>query len=139
MLEVVGRYFDPWEAHIVRALLGACDIPAFVIGDQHMIMNWPICIALGGARLMVPRNFAVAAADVLNEYESGCYLDSLTKEFPEAVETCPACGSSETRSFVPNLMRGLAILTTLIAGAPFPASESKVSCLKCRHRWNYAA
>ena len=139
MLKTVGRYFDPWEAHIVRGRLGAEDIPAFVVGDQHMILNWPICIALGGAKLQVPLSFAKAADDVIAKYESGIYKEHLLEEFPDIIETCPECGSEKCTSSIPYLMRGLAVVTTVVASAPFPASATAMSCLKCNHHWRYGA
>lgn len=138
MLETIGRYFDPWEAHIVRARLEAEDIPAFVVGDQHMILNWPICIALGGARLQVPPSFAQAAENVIEKYESGIYQDDLLEEFSGAVETCPKCGTDKIVSTVPYSTRALVVLTTVVASAPFPASATLMSCSKCSHRWRYA-
>ena len=51
MLATVTRYFDPWEAHILCARLVAEGIPASVIGDQHIMANWPMSVALGGAAL----------------------------------------------------------------------------------------
>ena len=41
MLVTLARYFDPWEAHVLRARLESEGIPATVTGDQHIIANWP--------------------------------------------------------------------------------------------------
>lgn len=139
MLTTVGRYFDPWEAHILRARLEAEGIPASVIGDQHIIANWPLSVALGGTALQVPQQFAVQAQEVIAAYHAGTYEQDLIAEHPEAVDACPACGAAEIASSVPHRQRALAVATFLFASAPFPTSASDMQCKACGHRWRYGS
>ena len=54
MLITLGRYLDPWEAHVLRARLEAEGIPAYVSNDSHVLANWSLAYALGGVALQVP-------------------------------------------------------------------------------------
>ena len=139
MLTTVGRYFDPWEAHILRARLVAEGVPASVIGDQHIIANWPLSVALGGAALQVPQQFVGQAQEIIAAYHAGTYEQELLAEHPEAMELCPACGAAEISGSVPNRQRALAVAAFLVASAPFPTSASRMQCSACGHRWRYGA
>lgn len=135
MLVTVARYFDPWEAHVVCARLQAEDIPATVAGDQHMISNWPLSIALGGAMVQVPGHFLERAQRVVADYNSGILEKDLVEEFPDSLETCPACGSNDVAGSVPLTKRALAVVTTLVASAPFPTRATSMLCQECGHQW----
>lgn len=137
MLVTVERYFDPWEAHIVCARLRAEAIPATVAGDQHMMMKWPLCIALGGAMLQVPDPFRQTAQRVIADYNAGVFKQDLVDLFPNAIDTCPACESSDIVGSIPPGQRIVAVMTTLIAWAPFPTSATDMSFSACGHRWYY--
>lgn len=139
MLTTIGRYFDPWEAHILRARLLAEGVPASVIGDQHIIANWPLSVALGGAALQVPQQFAVQAQGIIAAYHAGTYEEELIAEHPEAMDLCPACGAAEISGSVPNTQRALAVAAFLVASAPFPTRASHMQCGVCDHRWRYGA
>lgn len=139
MLTTIGRYFDPWEAHILRARLEAEGIAASVAGDQHIMANWPMSVALGGAALQVPGEQVRQAEEILAAYHAGRFEQDLVAEYPDAVDTCPACGAAELSSVVPLSQRALAVATFLFASAPFPTSKTKMRCQACGHRWRYAA
>lgn len=137
MLITVGRYFDPWEAHILRARLEAEGIPATITGDQHIIANWPLSTALGGAALQVPEAFLEQAQEVVTSYHAGTFEQELIAEHPDAADRCPACRGMEIVSSVPFGQRTLAIVTFLLASAPFPTSATEMQCQACGHRWRY--
>ncbi|MGY0635263.1 putative signal transducing protein [Luteimonas sp. A478] len=139
MLTTVGRYFDPWEAHILRARLEAEGIPASVAGDQHIIANWPLSVALGGAALQVPSAHLAHAQEIVAAYHAGTLSQDLAAEHPEVVDACPACGVAEVVGSVPFGQRALVIATFLIASAPFPTSASRMHCQACGHSWRYGA
>ena len=67
MLITVARYSLPYEAHLARARLEAEDIPAFVMEEHTINMQWLYSNALGGVRLQVPQGFEADAAAVLAE------------------------------------------------------------------------
>lgn len=137
MLTTVGRYFDPWEAHILRARLEAEGIPASVAGDQHIIANWPLSVALGGAALQVPHACLEQAGEIVAAYRTGALERDLIAAHPEAADQCPACGSVEVAGSVPLGQRLLTTAAFLLASAPFPTSASRMRCAACRHRWRY--
>jgi hypothetical protein len=137
MLTTVGRYLDPWEAHILRARLEAEGIPATVSGDRHMIMNWPISIALGGAMLQVPEPYVEQATRVVENYNGGVFEQELIAEFPDAADKCPVCGSKGIAASVPIWRRVVVLITTIVASAPFPAKASKMHCSQCGYNWLY--
>lgn len=139
MLITVGRYFDPWEAHILRARLAAEGIPATVAGDQHIIANWPLSVALGGAALQVPSAYLAQAQEIVAAYHAGTLSQDLATEHPEATDTCPVCGVTEVIGSIPFGQRVLAVATYFIASAPFPTSASRMHCQACGHRWRYGA
>jgi hypothetical protein len=137
MLTTVGRYFDPWEAHILRARLEAEGIPASVAGDQHIIANWPLSVALGGAALQVPTPYLAQAREILAAYQAGTFEQDLIAQDAAAADNCPSCGSTTLHRSIPLKQRALVLATFLLASAPFPTRESQIQCRSCRHRWTY--
>ncbi|GAB2499830.1 putative signal transducing protein [Arenimonas alkanexedens] len=137
MLTTVGRYFDPWEAHVLRARLESEGIPATVAGDQHIIANWPLSVALGGAALQVPAAYLAQAQKIVADYHAGSLEADLLAEHPDAADACPTCGSGEVVGSVPLGQRALTIATFLLASAPFPARASRMHCQACGHAWRY--
>ena len=137
MLSTVGHYFDPWEAHVLRARLESEGIPATVAGDQHIIANWPLSVALGGAALQVPTAYLAQAQEIVADYYAGDLQADLVAEHPEAADVCPACGAAEIKGAVPIGQRALTIATFLFATAPFPTKASRLHCQACGHAWRY--
>lgn len=139
MLTTVGRYFDPWEAHILRGRLEAEGIPASVAGDQHIIADWPLSVALGGAALQVPTAHLAEAQKIVAAYHSGVFAQALATQHPHASDPCPTCGVEEAVGSISLGQRALAIATFLIASAPFPTRASRMHCQACGHCWRYGA
>lgn len=137
MLVTVGRYFDPWEAHILRARLDAEGIPASVAGDQLVMANWPMSVALAGVALQVPGEHLAEARELVQAYHAGVLQQDLEAEHPDAADACPRCGAGEVAGVIPMGQRALAVATFLVAGATFPTSASRLSCGACGHRWWY--
>lgn len=137
MLTAIARYFDPWEAHILRARLEAEGVPASVTGDQHIIANWPLSVALGGAALQVPGEYLEQAQEIIAAYHAGTFEQDLLAEHPEAKESCPTCGATDVTRTVPLSQQALTVTTFLLASAPFPTSASHMQCRACSHRWQY--
>ncbi|MET0290555.1 MAG: hypothetical protein ABW178_13080 [Pseudoxanthomonas sp.] len=137
MLMTVGRYFDPWEAYILRARLVAEGIPASVAGDQLITAHWPMSVALGGAVLQVPMACMEHAREIVAAYHSGALERELMEADPSAADRCPACGSAALVASMPVAQRVLNVLLYLIASAPFATSASQMACRSCHHRWRY--
>ena len=68
MTITVARYFEPSEAHVVRALLESAGLQATVADDQLVTANYPLTGAMGGVRVQVP---ARQADDVLQRHYLG--------------------------------------------------------------------
>ncbi len=139
MLITIARYFDPWEAHILRARLVAEGIPASVAGEQHMMADWPLSVALGGAALQVPSAHLDQAREVVALYHSGALMAELIAEHPECEDRCPVCGRTDLKATVPHGQRAALIASFLLASAPFPTCASRMQCNSCGHRWTYGS
>lgn len=135
MLVTIEHFFDPWEAHILRARLEADGIPALVVNDQHIMACWPLSMALGGAALQVQEEDAPKAREIVSAYQSGALQEDLIAEHPEAADSCPVCGSRDMESSVPLAQSALAIATFMLASAPFPTNASQRQCKACGHAW----
>ncbi len=135
MLVTIEHFFDPWEAHILRARLEADGIPAVVANDRHIMACWPLSMALGGAALQVREEHAQQARDIVSAYRSGALREELIAEHPEAQDVCPACGSQELESSVPLSQSALNLAVFMLASAPFPMSASQRKCRTCGHAW----
>lgn len=139
MLKTVGRYLDPWEAHILRARLEADGIPASITGDQHAIVNWPLSFALGGTLLQVPAGFVDQASEIIAAYHAGTLEQDLITEHPDSIEFCPTCGGTDLACSIPFKQKALAVVTFLWASAPFPTRASRIQCKTCGDQWGYGA
>ena len=138
MLTTIARYFNPSEAQILCARLQAEGIPATVAGDQHMMADWTLMVALGGARLQVPAAFTEQAAELIRAYHAGEVEQDLLAQAPDAAERCPACGSRHLVKRVPVRQRALLLATFLFVAAPFPTQASRYRCSDCGHRWRFS-
>jgi hypothetical protein len=65
----LARSLAPGELQILRARLESDGIPAFVVDDNINRMTWSI--AVGGARLLVPQQFAAEARQIIDLVRSG--------------------------------------------------------------------
>jgi hypothetical protein len=135
MLVTIEHFFDPWEAHILRARLEADGIPAIVVNDQHIMACWPLSMALGGAALQVQEENVPKAREIVAAYQSGALQEDLVAEHPEAADTCPLCGSPDMERSVPLFQSALAVATFMLASAPFPTNASQRKCRACGHAW----
>ncbi len=97
-LETIGRFRDVPAAQLARSRLEADGIQGFLLGVNHVSMNWAHSQAIGGIRLQVPTADAERARELLGQDRS---LD--LEEIPEADlpaaedERCPRCGSDRVR------------------------------------------
>ena len=133
MLVTIAQYFDPTEAHIVRALLESAGIPASVADANHVTANWPLAVALGGVRVQVPEQFRDQARDLVAAYVSGDLEKDLEHEVASCCEKCPSCGSGQITKIVPVRAKICAVAIFLFAGATYPTRTSKFICTSCGH------
>lgn len=115
-----SRYFDPREAHILRARLETEGIPACITGDQHIIVNWPLSVALDCAALQVPEGNAGRAWDIIAACHAGVLEQDLVTAHPEAAEACAGCGATQTSAMVPLRATGVGRCHFLVGAGTFP-------------------
>ncbi len=100
-LVAVGNYPTPLDGAVDRARLRAEGLDA-VLFDTEMATNWVYTNALGGVRLMVPRDEEAAARRILAapvEAASGAEPDAGDLIAPDAPETwCPACHARDVET-----------------------------------------
>jgi hypothetical protein len=70
-LFTVAVYLDPTQAHIMQGCLAASGIPAAVADDQLVQTNTLWTAAVGGVRILVPRNYIDEAKAVIAAFERG--------------------------------------------------------------------
>ena len=120
------RTTDDWfEAHILRGLLEAHDIPAQVLGEAIVRMNWLQAQALGGYRLCTDADHADRAFDVLEAWQRGELDDGGTP-------VCANCGGREFALHRANGRRA-AFAGILLLGVPLPLApgEDRWVCSSC--------
>jgi hypothetical protein len=123
-LVVIAAFNLPFEAHIAKVQLEAADIPSF-IADEHMGGLQYYANAIGGVRLLVPRNAMRAAHEALaNDFQQ--YLE----ELPDPVH-CRQCGSENTAPDTQNKFP--ALITLLLLGVPLLFPKVGMSCEDCQH------
>ena len=118
----VGRYDFPYEAHIARARLESEGIPAFVVDEHTINMQWLYSQALGGVKVQVPERFAEEALAILNEDRSSDLPDQETR-------ACRVCGGHEFE----HLARGRPVAYFLFWFFGFPLWKVKrqIRCKGC--------
>ena len=132
----VARYFEPAEAHVVRALLDSAGLEAVVADEHHVTANYPLSTALGGVRVQVPSEHADAARALVDAYASGELQRDLEERTGEPPETCPACGSTAVAGQVPARTKLLAVAVFIAGAATFPTRSSARKCGDCGHVWS---
>ena len=136
MLVTCAHFYDPVEAHGVRARLEAEGIPATVADDQMINANWPLSVALGGAKVQVPEAYLAEARAVIESYGNGSFAADLDAEIGgDPDSTCPSCRGSSIKRSVPASQKVLAIGVFAISGATFSTRESLLQCQDCGEEW----
>ncbi len=69
--EMVARYLNPTDAHVVCSCLKMAGIPAVVADAQLVQTNSLWAVALGGARILVPALHVAEAKAVIAAFERG--------------------------------------------------------------------
>lgn len=121
----IASFSHPHEAHIAKASLEAAGIPAF-ISDEHTInMQWLYSSALGGVRLLVPKDFEAEAKVLISK--------DFSKNLPAEVETnktsCPHCGSNNIDAYT--IGKKPAFLVFLFLGIPVFFYKHCIKCNDC--------
>lgn len=78
-LFIIAKYMIPTDASLMQGCLVAAGVPA-VLADANLVQtDMLLAPALGGVRILVPREYLLEAAAVMAAYERGDYaLDENT-------------------------------------------------------------
>jgi hypothetical protein len=83
---------------MLRGRLQTEGIPAFVVHEFHVWVNWPLSNALDGAKVQVPVDFGAAARAVEKSCRDGEFLEELRAELGDLDDIhCPTCGAQRYR------------------------------------------
>ena len=126
----VDIQFSPWEAHISRALLESEGIPAFLVGEHLVGIQWPMALAWGCVRVVVPQSTHHAARALLAERDQGLLQAALESNEPPEPLVCAQCGGTQfrRRSHWAAALASLAML--VLWSTPFPPGKLR-QCKTC--------
>lgn len=121
---------SPWDAHVTRALLESEGIPAFLAHEHQITANWPMSLALGGVRVLVPTHRLMDAAQVLDTRESGELEAALHESHPVDPVVCRNCGSTRLREERDWVSIALAVVLLFMARITYPPVKVR-TCVDC--------
>ncbi len=126
---VIARFSYPHEAHMAKSSLESAGIPAAVV-DEHMInMQWLYSDALGGVKLLVAPEYAEQALGILNsDFSTEVDCESGSDE-----TVCPLCGGKNFHPFTKG--RVPAFIVFLLLGFPLFFYKHGLKCTDCGHFW----
>lgn len=125
---VIDGFIDVIQADIVRGRLEAEGIPA-ILGNRHLVAaDWMYAQALGGVRILVPREFVSEARAVIADIDSGKFLDVDEKLRQEAA--CADCGTKLVRKTSSSWKFALFSLHLLLP-IPLPFRKNVFYCPQC--------
>lgn len=131
----LSAYWTNVEAWIVRNLLVANGVPAFVINEFYITTVWIDANACGGVAICVPQEHAQLAQTILDDPPS---LDSETSGFEEFEVAsaqqmmCSSCGSTNVAAY--HFARRWMFLLWMFVGFPVPVWSYAVKCFDCGKR-----
>ena len=133
MLKTVARFREPYKAHIARGKLEAEGIPAIVL-DEHLVqIDWLYSQAIGGVKVQVPEEALKRAQEILAvDHEAELETIRETSVEPSMVEVCPKCGSSSTASRGYSLW---SLVPSLIFFLPVFFRKKGRVCSRCGATW----
>jgi len=132
-LVTIASYREPYEAHLYRSLLESSEIPAYVIHEHHVGLNWLYSDAIGGVKLQVQSENREAALELL--FSEAAPLSDPSQDLdPDATDdsACPKCRNSGT--FHTSTERQTKAMSLLV-GIPFVWGRNRWKCMNCGYQW----
>ncbi|MGB7996922.1 DUF2007 domain-containing protein [Photobacterium halotolerans] len=129
---VVARFSFPHEAHIAKASLEAAGIHSHLADEHTVNVQWLYSNAMGGVRLMVAKQQAEQARDILScdfsqAVESQAVEDSHI--FTGEADACPRCGSHDLLPYTKG--KRPAFVVFLLLGFPLFFYRHGYQCEAC--------
>ncbi len=126
---VIATYSFPHEAHMARSCLESSGIPAYVVDEHTVSMQWLYSNAIGGVRLLVSSEHEREACEILNSD----FSIQIDEEFGEEEYVCPQCGSKHVQPYTKG--KRPAFLTFLLIGFPLFFYQRGLKCDDCGKFW----
>jgi len=117
-LETIGQFRDLQDADLAKGLLESAGIECFIADDNLVRMDWFYSNAVGGVKLLVRRQDAEEAIQILEQPIPESF-ESDTGEYEQP--RCPKCGSLDVGADQVEL-------------TPFPPQPPQ-KCFTCGARW----
>jgi len=132
-LVTLRSYRDAIDAELAKAQLEGAGIPATLV-DQYLVsIQWLYSGAIGGVKVKVDEADLGIAREVLRENRSADLADIPESQAPVADgDRCPVCGSSEVE--ISRVQRKAAAISLAI-GIPLVAWRHRWICRACSHSW----
>jgi hypothetical protein len=130
-LVMIRDFVNLPDALLAKTVLDSADIECFLYDENAIRMDWLWSNALGGIKLLVRREDASAALELLDE-KTRAKID-LGKDGEYEQPRCPNCGSLDL-SFG-EVGKHLSYVTVAL-GMPMPVHRSGWKCHACGHAWN---
>ncbi len=125
---VIDGFIDVIQADIVRGRLEVEGIPA-ILGNRHLVAaDWMYAQALGGVRILVPREFVSEARAIIADIDSGQFLDA--DETLRQEGACADCGAKLSRKSSSSWKFALFSLHLLLP-IPLPFRKNVFYCQQC--------
>lgn len=125
---VIDGFIDVIQADIVRGRLEAEGVPA-ILGNRHLVSaDWMYAQAVGGVRILVPREFVSEAREIIADIDSGQFLDADAELKNE--DSCPDCGAKLARKTSGSWKFALFSLHLLFP-IPLPFRKDVFYCPEC--------
>lgn len=93
----VARFLDPTEAHLIKAHLESCGVPALV-ADANLVQANPFLGgAIGGTSVRVPEAFAAEAVELIAKFNRGEFQDDESHDNSNDAGDTPASAVESRR------------------------------------------
>jgi hypothetical protein len=129
-MKTIATFNKPEEAHLFRTRLEAVGVPAFVLDENMVQLDWLYSNAIGGVRVQVADEDFEATKEFLAADTDQSSPDA------EAI-CCPYCRSPSTKP--DELPRRLAFLSLLLFGFPFLFARRRWRCDACNKVFRISA
>lgn len=125
---VTLRRFDKaTEARLAAGLLESSSIPVHLAAINQVEVDWLMANALGGIRLLVPREYS---------QEATLLLDAPFDPAEMPPDVCPVCGHDEDVKLKGTAGISLMAVHFLPLPVPLPWAKDERKCAKCGSKWN---
>ena len=121
----IARFSKAEDAHLFRLRLEAGGMPAYILDENTVQMDWLYSNAIGGIRVQISEEDIDDARELLRDME-------IPKEDP-GNPACPKCSSP--RTITADFAIRMSFLSILLLGFPCLFSNVRWKCPDCANTW----